>query len=238
MFSPPAHLRPRALRPAGARRRAGADALDDPVPGGRVRHLAPALAVAADRPGGQRHRRLPHRLRLLSQPEELGRVQQPPRRGPAEVREMALPRTQPGPPAPPGHRARHHGVRPHAGLPVLHLPRPVVGGRRAGRHRPDPRRVRVPHLGHVALDPGRRLLLPDPVAGTVRQRAPGLHVLARQRDHAHADGLPEPASTPARGALGPRRVQQHLGVRQPARRVQLPDPARRCGPTAGTSWPG
>jgi hypothetical protein len=157
---------------------------------GAYAHLAPALAVAADRPGGQRPRRVPHRLYVCYRnlkswdafnaphDEDLLRFEKWLFLGHSPAHLL--------------HQLIGHDTTAYVLMLVyrsFHVPRPVVGGRRTGRHRPDPRRLRVPHLRHVGLDPGRRLLLPDPVAGTVRQRAPGLHVPSHQLDHAHADGL-------------------------------------------------
>ena len=195
---------PYAAPPAGAcvmpGRRSGA--------GGRA-------AGSCWRPG--RAAGLPRRLLLLPQPEELGRPQRPAR--PACCwrwdRWLFL-----------GHSPAvllHDLLGQHVAAYVLMVVYEsfstlvIVAVRRGRWCSPtaDPRRLRLHRLDAVGVDPRRRLLLPDPVAGAVRLRARRVRRAAAHDDPGHPGALPGPA----RRTCSPTRTPPTPSPRSPPSRA-------------------
>src|SRR6478736_5667348 len=209
---------PRRLRGPRGRRLRAPDAAREALAGRRGADRARSVDAPSygGRLGGAAL--LPPRLLLLPQPQELGRLQRPPRRAAHPGRRVALPRALAGRPAPPPARRGRRRVDPDRRLRVV----PDVGDRLLrGRGRAD--RPGAPgrgvHRRHVlGLDPRDGLLLRDPVARPLPPAAAGLRGSADEHGDAHAGALHGPARPAARASLGAGRVRPDLGVREPPRR--------------------
>ena len=196
---------PYAGRPAHPAKRACAD---PPAPVGRP----------ASRPGRGGARRLPRRLLLLPQPEELGRPEPAPRHDAARLGPLVVPRAQPRRAAAPPARSGSGRLRPGRCLRVV-LDAGVRLLRRRGRAaRPHPRRLRVHRLDGVRVDPRCRVVLRDPVPGSLPLGP------SRVRGAAAHDGAGHPVAVPR--ASGP-------GC-WPIRRPTAPSP--RCRRSPACTW--
>ena len=155
--------------------------------------LAPAPAGArAQRPAG-----LPPGLRLLPQPEELGRLQHVRDDSPAGLGAVAVRRAQSRPTC----CTRSSGST-HAAYVLVVVYKSFTTSCRCrwwppGVRGPDPRGLRLPHLRDVGVGPGGWLLLPDPDARPVRRAPERLRRARAHRDHHHPGAVPRRARAPA-----------------------------------------
>ena len=110
---------------------------------------------------------------------------------------------------------------------------------------PDPRRLRLPRLDDVGVDPrasASYYLIPS--LGPFHAGAAGLRRPAARPSIQHPGAVPGPARPPAGPPAAPRRLRPGLGVREPARRRHGRDLADgallRAAPARGrwsSSWP-